>query len=91
MSSQEASQRFRQTIELMDLGFALMRENLKRRFPKATKAELDQKFSDWLCSRPPMSGTDLRVTTGKRAARRFLKRQKSSPTNSSSNRQSKRT
>ena len=71
MSSNVAAERFRQTLELMDLGFAVMRENLKRQFPKASEAEIGKKFSDWLASRPPMSGTDLRVVTGQRATPRI--------------------
>ena len=83
MSSHEASIRFRQAVEMADLGFAMMRTNLKRRFPEASETKLNEMFSDWLTSRPPMSGTDLRVVTGKRAAERFLKARKRKPTSSS--------
>lgn len=89
MSARDASIRFQQALEMADLGFAMMRENLKRRFPNATKAELNDKFSDWLMSRPPMSGRDLRVVTGKRAMQRFLKPASRKPT-SVSKRQTKR-
>ena len=89
MSSRDASIRFQQALEMADLGFAMMRENLKRRFPNATKAELTDKFSDWLMSRPPMSGRDLRMVTDKRTIQRFLN-PAGRKTTSASKRQAKR-
>lgn len=61
MSDEAAAIRLRQAFEMANLGFWLMRQTLRRRFPNATQTEIDQKFDEWLTSPPPMSGTDLKA------------------------------
>ncbi len=65
--------RFLQALEMTDIGFAMMRENLRRRFPDASESELNATFGEWITTRPPLGGVDLKVTTGPAAERRFLK------------------
>lgn len=69
MSDETACIRLRQAFEMAELGFHLMRQSLRRRFPKATEAELDAKYAEWITSRPPMSGTDLRTIPVRRPPR----------------------
>jgi len=47
-------------FELADLGIALMRENLRRRHPEASPAELDKRMGEWLAGPDPVD-RDLRV------------------------------
>ena len=37
------------TALLMDAGIELMRQNLKRRNPRSSEREIDDKLSRWLC------------------------------------------
>lgn len=53
MSEQErVVQRLRLTLDLVEAGRRLMRQNLRRRFPQASEEELDEKFMEWLHDRP---------------------------------------
>lgn len=61
MSTNAALVRLRQALEMADLGFHMMRESLRRKFPNATAAELSEKYADWITSRSVMSGTDLKA------------------------------
>ena len=63
--------RLRQALEMADLGFFLMRESLRRRFPEVSESELDAKYAEWITTRPPLGGTDLKVLVGPEAERRF--------------------
>ena len=72
--------RFLQALEMADMGFFMMRENLRRRFPKASDAELNAKFSEWITTRPPLGGVDLKVTTGPAAELRFREARKKTST-----------
>jgi hypothetical protein len=48
----EVQQRFEATLRLAEEGIALMRQNLRRRHPDATEAEIDAKLDEWLLDRP---------------------------------------
>jgi hypothetical protein len=45
--------RLRLAIAMQADGAVLMRENLRRRHPEASEAELDRLFERWLLDRPP--------------------------------------
>ena len=47
-------------FEMADLGIALMRENLRRRHPEVSVAELDKRMEEWLAGPAPVD-VDLRV------------------------------
>jgi hypothetical protein len=53
-----AAQRLRITLELIDAGFEMMRLNLKRRYPRASDAELERKFRRWVTTRPGAEAGD---------------------------------
>ena len=40
-------ERLREAFELYDIGLAMMRQNLRRRHPTASDAEIDQRLLDW--------------------------------------------
>lgn len=40
------------TVELHETGVALMRQNLRRRFPEASEAEVERRLVAWLRTRP---------------------------------------
>ena len=61
MSANATLIRLRQALEMADLGFHLMRESLRRKFPNATAAELSEKYAEWISNPPLMSGTDLKA------------------------------
>ena len=44
--------RFQAALAMAETGVRLMRQNLRRRFPDASEAEIDKKLRDWLVSRP---------------------------------------
>jgi len=44
--------RFRATVRLAAEGMALMRQNLRRRFPDESEAQIDGRLTDWLDDRP---------------------------------------
>lgn len=45
----DKAQNLLHTLELMELGFALQRQNLRRRNPAWTEAEVERAFERWLC------------------------------------------
>lgn len=47
-------------FELADLGIALQRENLRRRFPSAAPEEIDRRMAEWL-EGPDPTDVHLRV------------------------------
>jgi hypothetical protein len=47
-------------FEMADLGIALMRENLRKRFPADSADALNQRMADWLAGPSPLD-TDLRL------------------------------
>lgn len=42
---------FRATLDLFETGVDLMRQNLRRRHPDASEAEIDRRLRDWLLDR----------------------------------------
>ena len=51
--------RFLLAFEMADFGIALMRENLRRRFPNATDAELGERLATWM-EGPDPSDQDIK-------------------------------
>lgn len=52
MANRPEIERFRVAADLYETGLALQRENLRRRNPGATDAELDALMAEWLEDRP---------------------------------------
>ena len=52
MASPE-SERFQIALELQRTGFELQRQNLRRRFPDESEADIERRFREWLLDRPP--------------------------------------
>lgn len=51
-----------ETVELHELGVAIMRQNLRRRMPGATESEVDDAVAKWLREpRPGDLGEGLRL------------------------------
>jgi Rv0078B-related antitoxin len=46
------AEKFRAALELHEAGVAVMRQNLRRRNPDASDAEIDELLSAWLRTRP---------------------------------------
>jgi hypothetical protein len=44
--------RFQLTLDLFELGEAMMRQRLRRHYPDATEMDLDVKVEEWLQRRP---------------------------------------
>jgi hypothetical protein len=44
--------RMRQTLDLYELAEAMMRQNLRRRYPQASEAEIEQHLLAWLRKEP---------------------------------------
>ncbi len=51
-SPRSASDNFRATLDLFEMGLALMRQNLRRADPRATDQEIDERLRQWLEHRP---------------------------------------
>ena len=47
-----AAERFRTTLALFELGEAMLRQKLRRKFPQASEAEIDIQVQAWLERRP---------------------------------------
>ena len=55
MSTEKAdliAKRFQTTLALFELGEAMLRQKLKRKYPHATEAEIDSQVREWLERRP---------------------------------------
>ena len=46
-------------FDLFDRGVELKRRALKRKFPKASRREIERKLDRWLGSKPPLEGPDF--------------------------------
>ena len=46
------AEKLRTAFDLFEAGLDLMRQNLRRRHPAATQAELDGMLQEWLLTRP---------------------------------------
>lgn len=44
--------RFRLAVELHEAGVAMMRQNLRRRYPSDSEQEIDARLEAWLMERP---------------------------------------
>lgn len=49
------AERLRVTFDLVETGLALQRQNIRRRHPAASEAEIDRRLDEWLGDRPPDS------------------------------------
>ncbi len=47
-----AAERLRLALEMFDLGLDIMRQNLRRKHPEDTQAEIQEKLRAWLQDRP---------------------------------------
>jgi hypothetical protein len=45
-------ERFRTTMRLHEEGVRLMRQNLRRRYPRAGEVEIERRLAEWLSERP---------------------------------------
>jgi hypothetical protein len=50
--AEDAAARLRLALDLFATGVALMRQNLRRRFPQASDAEIGRRLTAWLGERP---------------------------------------
>ena len=46
------AERFRTTLALFELGEAMLRQKLRRKFPQASEAEIEARIREWLDRRP---------------------------------------
>lgn len=51
-SADQAAARLRLSLDLFETGVALMRQNLRRRAPDASEAEIERRLGAWLQERP---------------------------------------
>ena len=51
-------EKLRIVCELHDLGVTMMRETLARRFPQASRTEIDARLDAWLAERPGAENGD---------------------------------
>jgi hypothetical protein len=54
------AERLRLALDLFEAGEAMMRQNLKRRFPNAADSEIEERLKEWLSSRPGAEDGDAR-------------------------------
>jgi hypothetical protein len=47
-----AAERLRVSLELIESGFVMKRQQLRRRFPDESEAKIDERFRAWLHDRP---------------------------------------
>jgi hypothetical protein len=68
---QQVAERLRLALDLFAAGEAVMRQNLRRRFPGASESEIDRRLFAWLAERPGAEHGDAvgRPGTWPRAAR----------------------
>jgi hypothetical protein len=59
---EEATERLRLALELFAAAEAMMRQNLRRRFPQARVQEIEDRLAGWLAERP---GAELGDATGR--------------------------
>jgi len=46
------AERLRCALDMHEAGVALMRQNLRRRHPDASEAQIDERLAEWLATRP---------------------------------------
>lgn len=74
MSAKATITRLRQALEMADLGFHMMRQSLRRKYPNATEAELSEKYAEWISNPPLISGTDLKEVKVRQPSPRAVRR-----------------
>jgi hypothetical protein len=47
-----AAERLRFALDMHETGVALMRQNLRRRHPDWSEAQIDERLAEWLATRP---------------------------------------
>ena len=57
-SSSAVIESFRATLDLFQAGVEMMRQNLRRRYPKASDSEIDRLLREWLLERPGAESGD---------------------------------
>ncbi len=48
----EITRRFLETMELFETALAIQRQNIRRRHPNLSEAEVDERVQEWLLDRP---------------------------------------
>ncbi len=48
----EITRRFLETMELFETALAIQRQNIRRRHPGLSEAEVDERVQEWLLDRP---------------------------------------
>jgi hypothetical protein len=51
LADRDAASKLREAIELYDLGLAMMRQNLQRRFPDECDARIERRLLEWRLDR----------------------------------------
>ena len=61
VTDDSVARRLRETIALSDFGLDMLRQRLRRKFPNASEAEIDQRFHDELALKlaEPMPGVPV--------------------------------
>jgi hypothetical protein len=62
MRKSAESQRLQQAFDMFDTGVSIMRQNLKRRFPAESAAQLEGRLAAWLSERPGAEHGDAEGT-----------------------------
>jgi hypothetical protein len=57
-SHETAAALFRATLDLVETGIALMRQNLRRADPMASEVEIEERLTRWLRERPGAEAGD---------------------------------
>jgi hypothetical protein len=52
MTGDDGATNLELALEMFEDGVAIQRENLRRRYPRASDAEIERALADWLASRP---------------------------------------
>ena len=52
MAETDEADRFATAARMAEEGIALMRQNLRRRFPDETEEQIDWRLDEWLADRP---------------------------------------
>ena len=52
------SERMQVTFDLYEMGEAMMRQNLRRRFPEESEAQIEERLVQWLSHRPGAEAGD---------------------------------
>lgn len=55
----DAAEKLRAALDMYNTGLAIMRQNLRRRFPQAADAEIEAKLEEWLRNRPGAEHGDV--------------------------------